>query len=152
MYVVDCSTDSIIVSNLVLGCWPPFDFQIDPIRERVFAIGSESTSVHVLRDVEGGVVEEPAARPGPAATARIRTSQSRSVAVEYSLGTPAHVRATLHDAVGRQVGVLDAGVQQSGMHRLSWNRDGDGRKLSAGAYFVLLDMGAEQARLKAVVR
>jgi hypothetical protein len=42
--------------------------------------------------------------------------------------------------------------QQAGTHRLSWNRDGDGRKLSAGAYFVLLDMGAEQARLKAVVR
>jgi hypothetical protein len=61
-------------------------------------------------------------------------------------------RATLHDALGRQVGVLDAGVQQPGLHRLSWNRDSEGRKLSAGAHFVLLDTGKEQARLKAVIR
>lgn len=74
------------------------------------------------------------------------------VEVEYQLPTSARVRATLHDAVGRQVGVLDAGEQQPGIHRLSWNRDGEGRKLSAGAYFVLLDMGTEQASLKTVVR
>ena len=35
---------------------------------------------------------------------------------------------------------------------LVWDRDNEGCKLSAGAYFVLLDMGTEQARLKAVVR
>jgi hypothetical protein len=58
----------------------------------------------------------------------------------------------LQDALGRRVGVLDAGQQQPGVHRLSWGRDGEGRKLSAGAYFVLLDMGTEQSRLKAVVR
>jgi hypothetical protein len=75
-----------------------------------------------------------------------------AVEVEYQLPTSAHVRATLHDALGRQVGVLDAGEQQAGVHRLIWNTDGEGRKLSAGAYFVLLDMGAEQASLKAVVR
>jgi YD repeat-containing protein len=62
------------------------------------------------------------------------------------------LRATLHDAVGRLVGVLDAGEQQAGTHRLSWDRDNEGRKLSAGAYFVLLDMGMEKARLKAVVK
>ena len=42
--------------------------------------------------------------------------------------------------------------QQPGTHRLSWTSDGNGLKLSPGAYFVLLDMGKEQARLKAVVR
>jgi len=35
---------------------------------------------------------------------------------------------------------------------MHWDRDAEGRKLSAGAYFVLLDMGKEIARLKAVVR
>ena len=74
------------------------------------------------------------------------------VEVEYQLPTSARVRATLHDAAGRQVGVLDAGDQQPGIHRLSWNRDGEGSKLSSGAYFLLLDTGTEQARLKAVVR
>jgi hypothetical protein len=42
--------------------------------------------------------------------------------------------------------------QQPGTHRLSWSGDSQGRKLSAGAYFVLLDMGAEKATLKAIIR
>jgi len=74
------------------------------------------------------------------------------IAVEYQLPAAARVRATVHDAVGRQVGSLDAGEQQRGVHRLSWNHDNEGHRLSAGAYFVLLDMGMEQSRLKAVVK
>jgi hypothetical protein len=74
------------------------------------------------------------------------------VEVEYQLPASARVRAALYDALGRQVGFLDAGKQKSGAHRLNWNHDAEGRRLSAGAYFVLLDMGTEQARLKAVVR
>jgi hypothetical protein len=42
--------------------------------------------------------------------------------------------------------------QQPGTHRLSLNQARGGRKLAAGAYFVLLDMGMEKARLKAVIR
>jgi len=64
----------------------------------------------------------------------------------------AHVRATVHDAVGRQVACLDAGEQQRGTHRLSWSKDSEGRRLSTGAYFVLLDMGTGQIRLKAAVK
>jgi hypothetical protein len=74
------------------------------------------------------------------------------IEVEYQLPAAARVRAVLHDAVGRRVGMLDAGEQKAGVHRLSWNRDPEGRKLSAGAYFVLLAMGKEQVRLKVVVR
>jgi hypothetical protein len=76
---------------------------------------------------------------------------NHGIEVEYQLPAAARVRATLHDAAGRQVGVLDAGSQQPGTHRLSWNQDRGGRKLASGAYFVLLDMGKETARLKAVV-
>jgi hypothetical protein len=79
-------------------------------------------------------------------------SRYDDVRVEYQLPAPAHVRVTLHDAVGRQVGMLDAGQQQAGMHRLSWEYGSRGLKLSPGVYFVLLDMGKEQAKLKAVVR
>jgi hypothetical protein len=77
---------------------------------------------------------------------------SKGITVEYQLSAPARVRASVFDAVGSRVGVLNAGEQQPGTHRLSWSRDGEGRKLSAGTYFVLLDMGTEQARLKAVVK
>ena len=38
------------------------------------------------------------------------------------------------------------------MRRMIWNLGQEGHKLAAGAYFMLLDMGTEQARLKAVVR
>ncbi len=74
------------------------------------------------------------------------------VEVEYQLPVSARVRATLRDAIGRQVGALDVGDQKPGVHRLEWNRDREGRQLNAGAYFVLLDMGTEQARLKTVVK
>jgi hypothetical protein len=74
------------------------------------------------------------------------------IEVEYQLPAAARVRATVHDAVGRQLGVLDVGSQQPGTHRLSWNQDRGGRKLASGAYFVLLDMGSEKSTLKAVIR
>jgi hypothetical protein len=97
---------------------------------------------------------------GGMAAGATRTSDARAhsiarfdaVEVEYQLEAARHVRATLHDAVGRQVGACDAGEQTRGIHRLSWKRDCEGRKLSPGAYFVLLDTGTEQVRLKAVVR
>ncbi|HTW92039.1 MAG TPA: hypothetical protein VMH22_10065 [bacterium] len=89
---------------------------------------------------------------GPARTQAHAVSRYCGVEVEYQLSKATHVRATLHDALGRRVGVLDAGEQKPGLHRLSWNTDRVAQKLSAGAYFVLLDMGAEKARLKAVIR
>jgi len=79
-------------------------------------------------------------------------ASANGIEVEYQLPATARVRATLHDAVGRQLGVLEAGSQQPGTHRLNWSGDSQGRKMSAGAYFVLLDMGTEKARLKAVIR
>ena len=92
-------------------------------------------------------------RTAPSGSAKAQLVTVRDgIEVEYQLPTAARVRAVLHDAVGRRVGVLDAGEQKAGMYRLSLSRDQEGRKLSAGAYFVLLDMGSEQARLKAVVR
>jgi len=88
-----------------------------------------------------------------AGTARARVLASHDgIEVEYQLPAAARVRATLHDAVGRQVGVLDIGMQEPGTHRLSWNQDRGGRELASGAYFVLLDMGVEKATLKAIIR
>jgi hypothetical protein len=79
-------------------------------------------------------------------------SRFDEVAVEYQLRVPAHVRAAIHDAAGRRVGVLEAGDQPAGMHRLSWRTDAQGRNVGPGAYFVILNTGDEQVRLKAIVR
>jgi hypothetical protein len=73
------------------------------------------------------------------------------ISVEYQLHSACHVRATLHDVTGRLISVLDAGEQPSGVHRLDLSSDPRGQRLAAGAYFVRLDMGTEQAKLKAVI-
>jgi len=148
--VIDCNTDSIIPP----GMWSSDfirDIQLDPVRKRIFAVGVDSYYVYVLRDVEAGVAEEPAPRPAASATARFCPSSS-GVLFQYQLPVAAHVRASLYDAVGRRIGVLDAGEQNAGLHQLNWDRDQEGRRLSAGTYFVLLEIGAVQARLKVVVR
>jgi len=152
MIVVDCNTDSIIVSDFVLGYWPPFDFQIDPIRERVFAIGCESTSVHVLRDVEGGVAESPAAAPGPSAPCQLRELRD-AVELEYHLESVGRVDVAVFDPCGRRIKTLASERQMPGRHNLKWDRtDSHGTKVTRGAYFIVLNTGDEQARLKAVVR
>jgi len=96
-------------------------------------------------------ISELPVQPTGEAKARV-VSRYDGVEVEYQLPAAARVRATLHDALGRQVGALDIDIQEPGTHRLSWNQDREGRKLASGAYFVLLDIGKEKARLKAVVR
>jgi hypothetical protein len=96
------------------------------------------------------IAEEPS-QPGWETSARV-VSRYDDIQLEYQLLAAAHVRATLHDAVGRLVGRLDVGQQPAGAHRLSWKSDGGSTKLSPGAYFILLDLGKEQARLKAVLR
>jgi len=152
MYVVDCKTDSIIVSDLVLGYFPPFDFQIDPIRERVFAIGAESTSVHVLRDVVSGVAETPARRPTPEALFRLRESRD-AVELEYHLETPGWVEVAVFDACGRRIKTLASERQMPGRHVLKWNRtDQHGYRAARGAYFVVVTGCSERRALKTVVR
>jgi len=118
----------------------------------------EDTATHCFYAIEPRHKKKPHGGGSQAGDVHARSRRVQVIAsnhgieVEYRLPAAARVRATLHDAVGRQVGVLDAGSQEPGTHRLSWSRNGEGDRLSSGAYFVLLDMGKEQARLKAVVR
>jgi DNA-binding beta-propeller fold protein YncE len=152
MMVVDCNTDSIIVPDLVLGYYSPADFQLDPIRERVFAIGCESTSVHVLRDVEGGVVEEPAsARPALASGLQVQPTSAGSE-VSYSIASPCFVDLSVYDLMGREVRQLVAEQQPAGEHRALWDgRDKNRASVARGVYFVRLDTSAFTDVKKAVV-
>lgn len=151
--------------------WVPFDTTgADPLwyshfpehlgSEASMAAGTEHMDYLVVGDHHFYKLEPPpeSRDGGQAGVTRNGKANAHVIAncngieVAYQLPASAHVRAMLHDAVGRRVGMLDVGGQKAGTHRLCWNRDHEGRKLSAGAYFVLLDMGKEQARLKAVVR
>jgi len=150
--VVDCNTDSIIVPNLSLGYWSPCDIQLDPIHERIFAIGAESTTVHVLRDVVSGVAETPTPNPRPAAPFKLRELRD-AVELEYHLESPGWVEVAVFDPCGRRIKTLASERQMPGRHALKWDRtDKHGKKAARGAYFILLNIGNEQVRLKAIVR
>jgi len=88
----------------------------------------------------------------PASVPARLISDPGKVTVEYQLGAPAQVKATVFDAVGRQIKVLHSGPQPAGIHQLCWDTKASDHRTNSGAYFVLLDMGTEQARLKVVVR
>ena len=150
--VVDCNTDSIIVPDMSLGYWSPFDLQIDPIRERVFAIGAESTTVHVLRDVEGGVAEEPAStRLAPAPGLQVQMT-SGGYDVRYSVASPCRVDLFVYDLMGREVRQLVAEEQLAGQHSAVWNcTDRIGAAVARGVYFVRLDASGSTDVKKAVV-
>jgi hypothetical protein len=151
MIVVDCNTDSIIVQNLVLGYWPPLDFQLDPIHERVFAIGAESTSVHVLRDVGYGVDESPMAGPQLASGLQVLMT-SGGYDVRYSVASPGRVALSVYDLMGREVRQLAAKEQSAGQHSAVWNgRDRSGAAVARGVYFVRLETPGFSGVKKAVV-
>ncbi|MEO0077455.1 MAG: hypothetical protein ABIK86_00445 [candidate division WOR-3 bacterium] len=76
----------------------------------------------------------------------------RTAVVEYSLGAPAEVRATISDAAGRVVATLYQGRQTRGTHRLIWDARAPGSPVSSGVHFILLDAGKTQATFKVVVR
>lgn len=68
------------------------------------------------------------ARPNPFASATI---------LPYDLSAPTNVSAAIYDVTGRQVRVLASGRLRAGSHEFRWDgRDGAGRRLASGTYFV----------------
>ncbi|MBD3160827.1 MAG: T9SS type A sorting domain-containing protein [Candidatus Eisenbacteria bacterium] len=63
--------------------------------------------------------------------------------IRYALESRMPVRLSIVDAHGRLVRSLDLGEADPGPHHLSWNgRDGKGRSLPSGVYFVKLRAGS----------
>jgi photosystem II stability/assembly factor-like uncharacterized protein len=152
-------TSGVFISTDGGGAWDPMDSGLEGSAVTALAFAERGDTYLIAGTVGGscyawqfdaGIAEQPQ-QPGGEAKARI-VSRFDGVEVEYQLPASARVRATLHDALGRRVGTFDAGKQNAGTHRLGWHGNQEGRKLSAGAYFVLLNTGTEQARLKAVAR
>ncbi|MFH1690240.1 MAG: alpha-amylase family glycosyl hydrolase [Candidatus Eisenbacteria bacterium] len=74
---------------------------------------------------------------------------SPSTTIRYSLPTRSHVRLGVYDVAGREVGVLQDGVQAEGPHEARWEgADRSGQPLSAGMYFVRLAAGGESRMSK----
>lgn len=73
------------------------------------------------------------------------------VTIDYYLGAITPVRISVYDALGRKKTMLFSGVQPAGTHQVIWNLLEGGVKVVSGAYFILLDTGNEQVKLKVVV-
>ncbi|MBM3331604.1 hypothetical protein FJY68_07090 [candidate division WOR-3 bacterium] len=150
LVVIDCNTDSVIVPGMLLGGML-YDIQLDPIRQRIFVIG-DSNKVYVLRDVEGGVVEESAPVSSASKSGLLVQPISRGYEVSYSIGSPCRVDLSVYDLIGREVRRLVAEEQPAGDHRVLWNcRDSVGSPVPRGVYLVRLDTPDFTDARKAVV-
>ncbi|MBM3332763.1 hypothetical protein FJY68_13110 [candidate division WOR-3 bacterium] len=151
LVVIDCSTDSVIVPGM-----PSSDFirdvQLDPLRQRIFAVGVDSYYVYVLRDTGyGGVVEARPAGPRLASVLQVQPT-SGGYEVSYSVASPCRVDLSVSDLIGREVRQLVAGEQPAGRHRAIWDRrDQEGAAVPGGVYFVHLSTPDFAAVKKAVV-
>jgi len=150
--VLDCNTDSIIVPGLHLGERVPLDIQLDPVRKRIFVIRADSNTIHVLRDVEGGVAEEPASA-GPALSPGLRVQMTTGgCELRYSIASPCRVSLSVYDLMGREVRQLVAGQQPAGQHRVLWNRrDRSGYEVARGVYFCTLSAENQRSSSKIVL-
>jgi DNA-binding beta-propeller fold protein YncE len=150
LVVIDCNTDSVIVPGMLLGGFL-YDIQLDPIRQRIFVTG-DTDKVYVLRDVEGGVAEEPAsARPALAPGLQVQMT-SGGYEVSYSIASPCGVDLSIHDLMGREVRQLVAEQQPAGEHCVNWDcRDTNGTLVPRGVYFLRLDTPGFTDVKKAVV-
>ena len=74
--------------------------------------------------------------------------------IRYALPARAEVRVQVVDPAGRVRRVLDEGARDAGPHVLRWDgRDGAGRLLGTGVYYVQLRAGADvQSRAMVVIR
>ena len=86
---------------------------------------------------------------GPAAPNPTRSG----TALPLLVGSGAETRIAIYAANGRLVRLLESGPLAPGRHVIGWDgRDGDGRAVASGAYFVRAEAtGAPPARLKLIV-
>ena len=79
---------------------------------------------------------------------------SRAARVAFDLPTETSASLTVYDAAGREVRAFSPeGLRSEGRHEVSWDlRNGDGRDLPSGLYFVVLRVGDETRTRRLVIR
>lgn len=62
--------------------------------------------------------------------------------IRYSLPVRSRIRLAAYDLAGREVAVIEEGMRSEGAHEVNWSgRDGEGRPLASGVYFLRLNAG-----------
>jgi DNA-binding beta-propeller fold protein YncE len=151
LVVLDCNTDS-IVGRLPLGRSWPQGIEIDPVHERIFVIGADSGTIHVLRDTGyGGIADAKPGRLGLSLDLQVQMSDG-GFEVRYNLASPCRVDLSVYDLMGREVRRLAAEKQSAGMHSIVWNcHDRNDRPAARGVYFIRIDTQGLSDVKKAVV-
>jgi DNA-binding beta-propeller fold protein YncE len=140
LVVIDCNTDSVIVPEMLTSHGFIRDIQLDPIRERIFVVGVDSTDVYVLRDVHDGVAEEPSSTSLASTSGLNVQTTADGYDLSYSIPVTCRVDLSVYDLAGREVRRLVAAEQPAGAHRVLWNcRDTAGDSVPRGVYLVRLD-------------
>jgi len=71
--------------------------------------------------------------------------------VRFGLDKTSQVTVSVYNCVGQSVRILASGEMEPGQYRLLWDgRDGDGRAVGSGVYFVMLRAGARSATTKVI--
>jgi hypothetical protein len=152
LVVIDCNTDSVIVPGMCFSSSFIQSIELDPVSERVFVTGVDSNYVYVLRDVEGGVVEEAVSTGSDLATGLQVQMTSGGFDLSYSIASPCRVDLSVYDLTGREVRRLVAEGQSAGEHRVLWNcADSVGNTVPPGVYLIRLDTPDFTDAKKAVV-
>jgi hypothetical protein len=150
--LLDCTTDSIIAPALLLNHGDILDIEIDPIRERVFIIGVDTSYVYVLRDTGYATVVETklsGSRQSPGSQVRMMPG---GFEVRYSIASPCRAELSVYDLMGREVRRLVDQKQSAGEHSVVWPcQDGSGNPVPRGVYFIRLRTPGFTATKKAVV-
>ncbi|HMB71351.1 MAG TPA: FlgD immunoglobulin-like domain containing protein, partial [bacterium] len=95
---------------------------------------------------------EPFVPPGLRLAAPAPNPFRGSTTLRYELPRAQTVRLAVHDVTGRKLRELAAGPRSAGRYSVVWDgRDGDGRRVAAGVYFVRLRTGAEEQTRKIVL-
>jgi hypothetical protein len=101
-----------------------------------------------------GVPPDP--RPRPDAGLRIESGSPnpfrQATSIRFSLPARSHVRIGVYDVTGREVSVLLDSVRPEGENEVRWDGTGaDGRRRSAGVYFVRVDAGGQTRAAKVML-
>ncbi|MBU0742037.1 T9SS type A sorting domain-containing protein [bacterium] len=115
-----------------------------------FEISNLSLAGHEVRAYEFEIVTGADPGLGDLPETGLRLDQNHpnpfnpSTTIRYALPARSHIRIGVYDVTGREVAVLQDGVQGEGGQEVHWDgADRKGQALGAGMYFVRLEAGDE---------
>jgi hypothetical protein len=115
---------------------------------RLFAVNGMGHEL-LLGEVRVGAGTELSAWPTPFSGGEMKIAYATAGGLG---GSPAPAALSLHDAAGRLVRRIDSGVYGAGTRTVTWDGlDSEGRRVSAGVYFLRSESAGHKRSLKVMV-